>query len=266
MSSSLDHLVRLNGRSLSELGVELISSVPYDFSGASRESYPVPSRYGARRSSVSVGREKRHRIMVALPATTEITNRQPQIDSLLRWLDGLIEIELGTSTDRVLWGELEHAPVRARWESVSMTSGPVTLELDFIIETGVAVGKTLRSLGLSTTATGVLNLGSAPSVPRIIMRGPATNPYLVYAGPDGTVKSSLVTSGAIASGKWWECDSETDRIIEGTDSTGARTDVTDEVYSSGSWPILDRGDGTESLPPLLRASHAAIAFYTEHWL
>ena len=264
--STLDFHVKLNGRTLSDLGVELASAVPHDFSGAVRESYAVPNRYGAARANVSVGQEKRLRFTVTLPADTDITGRQAFLDTLLRWLDGLIEIELGTATGRVLWGELEHAPIRARWDSVSMTSGPATLDLEFVIEKGVAVGRTLRSLGLSTTFTPVLNLGTAPSAPRVIMRGPASNPYLEYARHDGTVLARLGTTGSIESGEWWEFDAELGRVIEGTDATGARADVTDAVYSSGSWPILDRGDGAESLPPLLRASHPAIAYYVEFWL
>ncbi len=270
----LDFYLKLNGRDIGELSCALIEGVSLGTPTSGRELAGLPGRVGVSPDQVSTGVPRRIVIPLALRTSTDITVRQERLDDLLGWVrrPGLTEIELGTSTDRVFWGLLQDTVIDPRWKSVAWTAGPARVTLVFLVPAGVAHAKALSSVGLSAdTWTDLQGLGTAPSEPRIFIPGPVVDPVLEVARPDGTVEQELTLSGTVATGGWWEVDSATRRVIERV-ATGERSDVTGDVYSSGSWPVFDPSFGTESLVPMARfkagriiSNHTSVAYYKANW-
>ena len=263
---TLDFLVRLNGRRLEDFDCDLISSPTYDFAGTERPSYSRPAVLGEGREPTPFGRRRTQSFAVALKPDVQIEERREKIDALLAWLDGLVEIRIGTEPDRIVWGELEEAPIRARWEAVGMIAGPVTFDLSFVVADGVAIGDRLRSLGLDAdTSADILNLGTAPSVPLVVIPGDVDDPEIEVLGHDGRRISRLRLDGNVPDDAWWEIDSSLQRIALSA-SNGDRSDVSSEVYRDGDFPVFERRFGAALIPPRVKCTENALVYYRELWL
>ena len=265
---TLDFLVRFNGRALGAFDLELLTSTPHDFAGVSRGSYGRVGLYGEGREPTATGNAKRFTIEVALVPTVAIEDRREKIDAVLAWLNGLVEIQIGTDPGRVMWGELDSgAAIRARWESVGMIDGPATFELSFVIAEGVSTSSGLRVLGVQAdTPTAIPDLGTAPSAPVLIIPGAINDPEIEIRSADGSRASRLRMDGTASSSEWWEVRTEYQSIVEGRESDGRRIDVTGDFYRDGDFPVFDPSFGTESLPPTIESDHDLVAYYWEAWL
>ena len=261
-------LLRLNGRDVETLGFQLLGDVALDVDASQREDVQIPERVGVTPGRVGVGVERTITLSLALDASTTIAERQPLVDALLGWVrrPGLTEIELSTAPGRVFWGLYGGHNHKARWESVAFTHGSAVIDLQYTVPDGSSRSKTLRSLGLAAGVwTEVPGLGSRPCEPRIFIPRGGTDPTVEVAYPDRTVAHSLTLDGQPPFNGWWEVDTATRRIVQAA-ANGNRTDVTDTAYDEGLWPVFDPALGTETLPPLVRSSRLALAYYQPLWI
>ena len=267
---ALDYLIRLSGRNVEDLSFEVASPVPRPYPALSRELLGIPGRIGVVPSRVGVGRPRSLDLVFYLDTDIAIEDRQDAVDEFTGWVlrPGLTEIRFGTQPDRVWWGLLENVTVRPRWDRMAWILGPVTATLRYTIPDGVALGTHLNSLGLFADRwTDIAGMGNAPSDCIIFMEGGTAviDPVVEVATPDNEVVTKLTLDGTVPNNRWWEVDTYTRRIVEANGSNGTRTDVTDDVYDSGDWPVLDPALGSESMLPRMRSSEECVVYYRAHW-
>ena len=265
---ALSSLVRINGDTLSGLGVLAVSpSPPMDYAGQERATYGVPGRLGRIPATVAVGREKELPLRLAL-GTTTIETRQSTLDSLLSKLQGLLEIELGYATDRVYWGYVDQVALRARYESLAFIEGDTVLDLPIMVPSGSAVARDATVLHIGTSPTDIVGLGVLPSAPLIVIPGTVTDPVIDYQDPAQVTITKLTIDGVVAAGEYLEIDCATQRITLVNESTGTRTlkmSYFDHTVSGNAFPVFDPGDGSGGRPPLVKCSVAATAYYAARY-
>lgn len=264
---TLSTLITINGETLDDLGISTVSSPELDYVGVQRDVLGITGRLGGVAAAAGVGSPKRITLQFVLGATT-IETRQATLDALFPKLQGLLEIEFGFSPDRVYWGYADLAPMRARYDSLAYLSGDVTLTLPIIVPSATAVAKNGTVLHIGTGVTEIVGLGTLPSAPLIIVPGPVTDLVVDYQDQSEITIQKLTITGSVGSGEYLEIDCATQRLIIGTEATGARVltmSFFDHTVTDNGFPIFDPGDGVDGNPPLIQADVACVAYYAARY-
>ena len=228
-----------------------------------RTFVPIPGRVGAVPQGLPTGREKRIPVTLWLDSV-DVANRQPYRDLWQRHLGGLMRIEWSDAPGRHHWAILDRQAHSALFESMAFAYGDLRMEAELVVPDAVGWSSSPTVLGLAADTEAPVLLGTATSAPRIIVPGPWTDLRLSVMSPTGEELSALQLGGSITSDEVAEIDSNLNRIVVETISTGARAHRR-TLYDSGSFPLLDPHDAIGAAMPSLLSTEDAVAIYTRAW-
>jgi hypothetical protein len=258
-------ILKINGRTITDLGLQLSNqgslwSAPPAFRGSS----PILGRIGSRPSSVAISPGSSLQLLLQLPESP--STRRAALDRVLAWMDGLLALEWDDAPGRVQYGRLQSAEVEARFQSVAWTLGHLSLPLVIAIDNPAWFDKEATALAFGPNIRTDTPLGTLPVAPLITFGDTVSGTITIeYRGQAGTVLSSLVLSNpSLSAGQELLIDCGTERIFKAAGST--LTDL-NSIYSSGSFPVLDPGDGDweASTWPTIQANFAARVTYRKVW-
>jgi hypothetical protein len=258
-------LLKINGRDIESLGLRLgdqgsLWSAPQ----AQRGSTPILGRIGSRSSSLAVSPGSTLPLLLHLPETVAL--RRAALDKALAWMDGLLVLEWDDAPGRVQFGRVESNEVRARFQSVAWVVGHLTLPVVVQIDTPAWFDWAASSVAWGPNIRTATPLGTLPSSPLLLFSDSVSGSITIeYRGQAGTVLSSLVISNpSLTSGQMLLIDCGAEQIYK---VDGATLTLANNLYSSGSFPVLDPGDGDfeASSWPTLNANFAGSATYRRVW-
>jgi hypothetical protein len=235
----------LKGLTLAELGLVIAPNGIGDAWSPprlQRQSVAVTGRYGRIPIGESAGESSTVALELPLPST--ISARRALLDTVLGHLDGIIEVVADDATDRVRFGYVDQAAIRERFAQLPLLdyAGHLSLSIEILFDRPVSYAKESSVLAVGSTPV-VVPLGTAPSDSIFLLRGSFSGATITYRRLTGEPLASLVLSGAVDTDEYLEVRSDQNMIVFG-DSTGAEYDMS--FYSSGSFIILDPGDGDPS--------------------
>lgn len=264
--------VTINGRPISDFNLRLgeIGSI-WSMPAVQRGTTPVIGRVGVRASPEFAGAPKTIPLTLCLWGDTVTTaNRRAKLDAVYRFLDGLLEVEFENEAGRIYQCRLEGAEARARTEPLAFVRGDVLIDLNLIVDSGVAQDRVPQVVGVpgGSALRTALPLGTYPSAPILEVPGPITTDLTVayrgVAGGDALQSLVLDTSTTnVASDECLiiNCDRERIWTFDGTDLTDAMS-----LYSSGDFPVFDPGDGDLGGEGCtVSSTHAMTAIYLKVW-
>jgi hypothetical protein len=247
-------ILTINGRTITDLGLQLsdqgsLWSAPPAFRG----SAPILGRIGSRSSTVATSPGASLQLLLQLPESPSM--RRAALDKVLAHLDGLLVLEWSDAPGRVQYGQLERTNVLARFQSVAWTLGHLSLELQIRLDNPNWFDWQATTIAADADTDTPQPIGTLPVAPLIRFSSTATgNITIQYKGITGAVLSSLVlTDPVLTSGEELFVDCGTERIFRWT---GTAFQVANSLYQSGSFPIIDPGDGQVEFGvyPTLRAN------------
>jgi hypothetical protein len=254
-------ILTINGRTIESLNLKLADQGNLWSTGdTERGASSVLGRIGSRSSSVSATPGRVLNLVLPLPESP--STRRAALDRVLAHLDGLLVLEWSDAPGRVQYGQLENAGIAARFQSVAWTLGHLNLGLRIRLDNPTWFDWQATTIANTANVDTPLPIGTLPVAPLIRISQVTTgNITITYKGITGSVLSTLViTDPVLTSGQELFIDSATDRIFRWTGSafTAANT-----LYVSGSFPIIDPGDGqTEyGVFPTLRCTRPFLATY-----
>jgi hypothetical protein len=254
-------ILRINGRTIESLGLRLQDQGNLWSTGQTdRGSSAILGRFGQRSSAVSAtpGRA----LNLSLPLPESVSTRRAALDRVLAHLDGLLVLEWLDSPGRVQYGQLERTNVLARFQSVAWTLGHLTLTMQIRIDSPTWFDWQATTIASAANVDTPIPVGTLPTAPLIrISQTTSGDITIEYKGLTGTVLSSLViTDPVLAAGQELYVDCGTDRIFRWT---GSVFEPENSLYESGSFPIIDPGDGQSEygVYPTLRCTRPFLATY-----
>jgi len=258
-------LLKINGRDIESLGLRLgdqgaLWSAPQ----AQRGSTPILGRIGSRSSSLAVSPGSTLPLLLHLPETVAL--RRAALDKVLAWMDGLLVLEWDDAPGRVQFGRIESNEVRARFQSVAWVVGHLSLPVVVQIDTPAWFDWAAGSIVLAADTPAPVPLGTLPTTPILTFNSSATGPITItYRGQTGTVLSSLVLSDpSLTASQLVIVDCGTEQIFL---ADGSSLTLSNNLYSSGSFPVLDPGDGDfeSATYPTIEANFPALMFFRRVW-
>jgi hypothetical protein len=254
-------ILTINGRTLEQLGLKLADQGAVWSTGQTdRGSAPVLGRIGSRTAplAASPGRT----LNVTLPLPESPATRRAALDRVLGHLDGLLVLEWSDSPGRVQYGQLERANVLARFQSVAWTLGHLSIDLQIRIDNPVWFDWQATTIANAANVDTPLPIGTLPVAPLLrvsqITTGNITFEYKSITG--ATLSSLVITDPVLTTGQELFIDCGTDRIFRWTGSVFTQAN---NLYSSGTFPIIDPGDGQPEFGvfPTLRCTRPFLATY-----
>jgi phage-related protein len=254
-------ILTINGRTLEQLGIELqdqgaVWAAPQVNRGASG----VIGRIGERPSAAAVTPGRTITLTLPLPASPQ--TRRAALDRVLGHLDGLLVLEWSDAPGRVQYGRLERAEVAARFASVAWTLGHLSIPLQIRIDNPAWFDWQATTIANVANVDTPMPIGTLPVAPLLRVSQITTgNIVFEYKSITGASLSSLViTDPVLTSGQELYIDCGTDRIFRWTGSAFTQAN---NLYSSGSFPIIDPGDGQPEFGvfPTLRCNRPFLATY-----
>ncbi len=264
---ALTDLIRINGETLDDLGIDTVSSPPLGYVGVERDLHGIPGSLGAIPGTVGVGAPKMIPLRLVLGATT-IENRQGELDTLFAKLGGLLELEFGFATDRIYWGYADGLPMRPRFDSIAYIGGDAVIALNLVVPRGVSVSRDPAVLHIATAVTDIVGLGELPSAPVFIVHGAVTDLTIDYQDQNEVTIRKLTLTGTIAADEYAVIDSGTQRIVIVNEDTGVQTltmSFFDHTVSNNGFPIFDPRDGVNGQPPMIQSSVPCTAYFTGNY-
>lgn len=260
----------INGSPLSDYGMSLRDwGGVYSRASVGREFTAVPSMLGAYPIQRALGSPKAIPLSLVLKGVTPST-RRAALDAVLLSLSGLLECEWDDATDRVMWGLLDAAQIRNRFNLLAFSDGPVHIDCDLVIPWGVSIAKQPTVLELVANTRVALPGGTVPSPLFVHIPGSATTPTLTYRGADGRTREVLALTGSPGATTTLRIETGPWRIVAIDETTGAETlvngdyfDATlvDGAYASGGYPLLDPRDGSGAANPTLESDSEGYVIY-----
>ena len=258
-------ILQINGRTIESLGLKLADQGPIWSTGTTeRGSQPVLGRIGSRASTLAASPGRTLNMTLPLPESP--STRRAALDKVLGHLDGLLVLEWSDTPGRVQYGQLERAEILARFQSVAWTLGHLSIDLQIRIDNPTWFDWQATTIANSANVDTPLPIGTLPVAPLIRISEITTGDITIqYKGIVGSVLSSLViTDPVLTSGQELFIDCGTDRIFrwDGSAFTAANT-----LYQSGSFPVIDPGDGQPefSVYPTLTCTRPFLATYRKTW-
>lgn len=231
----------------------------------SRSRTGVMGRYGVVPGLVASGSEKR--IPATLKLSGTVATRRANFNTVMRHLDGLLYLEWSDQPTLMQWATVDVVEARALFESQAYVLGELALGIEFVVDSGVYFSKAIFSAPVSTTAERY-PLGTLPSAPFIRVSGATSNLTLtVKHGLTNATITTLTLSGTTAAGTVLEIDCARETLYTWDTTTGAKINrlTTTNLYSSGDFPVLDPGWGTEAYPPTLESNHTGTVLYRKYF-
>jgi hypothetical protein len=257
--------LRINGRDIETLGLRLSDQgAAWAAPSVNRGSAPILGRVGARSSSLAAYPGGSLQLLLQLPET--VATRRAALDKVLAWLDGLLVLEWSDAPGRVQFGRVESNEVRARFQSVAWTVGHLSLPVTLQLDNPAAYDWSATSAGWGPNQRAFLPLGTLPSLP-LLTFGDTVNATMTieYRGQTGVLLSSLVVlNPSLSAGEELVIDCGTEQIYK---VAGSVFTPANNLYSSGSFPVFDPGDGNFEANswPTIGANFAGVATYRRVW-
>jgi hypothetical protein len=253
--------LRINGRDIASLGLELADQgAVWSAPASTRGNAPMLNRIGARSSALASFPGKTLTVILPLPESP--STRRAALDRVLAHLDGLLVLEWDDAPGRVQYGQLETAEISARFQSVAWTVGHLNLPLVIRIDSPAWFEWGATTVATSANVPAPVPLGTLPVAPLIRISDTTAGAITIeYRGITGALLSSLVISNpALSSGQELFIDCGTERILKWT---GSAFEAANALFSSGSFPVLDPGDGNSELEawPTLVANRPLLIAY-----
>lgn len=261
----------INGMDARDLGLRLLSRGPvYARPGLSRSTVGIPGKYGGALGRLALGEPK------VIPVTWQIrssaSSRRTDMDAVLAWCDGLMEIVWEDATDRVTWGIMDVLGGADRFEAALAEGiGNLEVEAEILNPFGVSFATEPTILALPADTPVELPVGTATSAPVVYFGENITDPTLTYRGGNGLVLSRLSLDGEVPTDSTLQidCGTETLVLFDDTDADDPGTPapeffdhtLTGGIPNSGGYPIIDPGDARGGAGPTLEASDAAVCVY-----
>lgn len=247
-------ILRINGRTLESLGLEITDQgALWAAPQVDRGTSPILGRIGSRSSTLSSTPPKVVNLVLPLPESP--ATRRAALDKILQHMDGLLVLEWSDAPGRVQYGRLERADVLARFNSVAWTLGHLSLPLQIRMDNPAWFDWQATTIAGQSDIDTPQPIGTLPVAPLIRFSSTAAgNITIQYKGITGAVLSSLViTDPALTTGQELVVDCGTERIFKWT---GSAFEQANSLYQSGSFPVLDPGDGQVEFGvyPTLRAN------------
>jgi phage-related protein len=247
-------ILRINGRTIESLGLRLADQgAVWSTGNTERGSAPVLGRIGSRTSSLAASPGRT--LNVTLPLPESPSTRRAALDKVLAHLDGLLVLEWSDAPDRVQYGQLDRANILARFQSVAWTLGHLSIDLQIRIDNPNWFDWQATTIAGQADIDTPQPIGTLPVAPLIRFSSISAGDITIqYKGITGAVLSSLViTDPALTTGQELFVDCGTERIFKWT---GSAFEQANTLYQSGSFPVLDPGDGQVEFGvyPTLRAN------------
>lgn len=258
-------ILTINGRTIDSLGLQLLNSGNvWGAPETVRDASQLIGRVGATASRSSTTAPRTLTVGLALPQSP--SSRRAALDRVLMALDGLCELSWSDSPERVQYATVQAAEITARFESVAWTLGHLTLPIVFRIDSPVWFDREVSTVGFAANTPTAIPVGTMPTSPLIVLNDTANAAITItYRGITGATLSSLVVSNpSLSAGQMLLIDCGTERIFK---SAGETLTVADNLYSSGSFPVIDPGDGDwiNNQYPTLACNFAAFVQYRRVW-
>ena len=258
-------ILKINGLDIADLNLGLLDSGSlWSAPRIDRDSAAPIGMVGTRPAALATSDAKRLAISLSLPGT--MAERRARLDQVLWHLDGLLVLEWADAPDREQYARATIRDGLPRMAQLSwLDGGQVRLNFELVMDTPLSFSSSPTVLAIGTTAVET-PLGTATSAPVIELPGAISGAVtLTYRGITGSTLASVVISNPALGGSGaLIVDSARERIWkwDGTTLTDARN-----LYSSGSFPVLDPGDGDPAAGvwPTLESTHAGSATYRRAW-
>lgn len=258
-------ILTINGRTLDSLGLQLLSAgATWGVPGQIRDGTGFIGRVGSVPSRSSTTGSRTVAVGLTLPESP--ATRRAALDRVLMHLDGVCELEWSDAPGRVQYATVQTAEITARFESVAWTLGYLTLPILFRIDSPVWFDRAVSTRAFAANTPTPIPVGTMPSAPLIVLNDGANAAVTItYRGITGATLSTLsLADPALATGQMLLVDCGTERIFKATGETLA---AADGLYASGSFPVLDPGDGDweRDQYPTLACNFAALVQYRRIW-
>lgn len=256
----------LNGMSDDDLGLSIAvggTGALWSTPQVEREGMGLLDRIGVVPSALATGVVGR--LPLTLVLDTTVTNRRATFNTIMAHLDGMLRFELNEAPGFMQWGYLSGVPARPRFDTVAFQDdkGALLLDFDLILAFPQLFSKVPSVIGVSSTPAKLVGLGTLPCQ-GVFYFGPTTTDLTITYkhGITRETLNTLTLSGSTAAGLVLEVRSFSAKPLwTWSDSTGARVNVLDTLWSSGNFPTFYAGHGDANNPPLIESNHTGELHY-----
>lgn len=256
----------INGVDIDALGLKLIDQGPiWSGVGFNRGSSGVLGRVGQRTLGVSTSPAQQITLELALDEGP--TTRRAALDRVFAALDGLLVLEWSDAPERVQYARLDRSNVGPRFAQIAwLAQSQLRVSLSLIADNPAYYDWAAYSEGWGPNGRATVELGTLPSSPLLTFGDTVSGTITVeYRGQTGALLSSLVLANpSLSAGQELLIDCGTEQIFK---AAGATLTESNNLYSSGSFPTFDPGDGNFAGDswPTIGANFAGVATYRRVW-